>query len=409
MSHLERVVVIGASLAGLSAAEAIRSTGWEGHLVVVDGESELPSDRPPLSKQLLAGTMEPAAAAQPLASRLDELDVDLRLGRRVEGFSVEDLRMKFDNDDELSADGVVIAAGSMPRRLAGTEAMGGVHVLRTLADSLALKADLDRGPTRVVVVGAGFIGAEVAATCRGLGLEVAMVEAMAAPLANVFGGGIVGRFVADLHRGHGVEVRLGVGVSSVEAAPGEGGRVERVTLTDGTRIPADVVVAGIGVVPEVAWLEGSGVTIANGVMCDETLLAAPGVVAAGDVANWMNPLFGERMRVEHWEHAIDQGAAAGHRLMVDDEGGQSPEPYAPVPWFWSDQYDRKVQMAGRPAVGDEEVLIDGSPDEGRFAVAFRRGDRCTGVLGVNRPRIVVSARMKMVESLAWGHVVGGVS
>ena len=407
---LERIVIVGASLAGLSAADAIRSAGWDGHLVVIDSATELPSDRPPLSKQVLAGTMEPAAAVQPLTARLDELDVDLVLGRRVEGFSVDDLRLKFDNDHEISGDGVVIATGGMPRHLPGTESLAGVHVLRTLADSLAIKADFNAAPRRVAVVGAGFIGAEVAASARGLGLEVTMIDALSSPMANVFGDGMVGKYVADLHRVHGVDVRLGVGVAAIEGESGDGARVERIVMDDGSVIDADVVVVGIGVVPNIDWLEGSGLTLGNGVMCDETLLAAPGVVAAGDVANWLNPRFGERMRVEHWDHAIDQGAAAGRRLLVDVDEGEIAAPYAPVPWFWSDQYDRKIQMAGRPAATDECVLIDGSLDgpvaEAKFAVAFRRGDRCTGVLAVNRPRIVVAARMKMMESLDWSHVVG---
>ena len=415
MSDLERVVIVGASLAGLSAADAIRASGWDGHLVLIDSSPDLPSDRPPLSKQVLAGTMEPTAASQPLASHVDALDLDLRLGRRVEGFSVGDLRLKFDNDHEISGDGVVIATGATPRWMPGTEHLGGVHVVRTLADSLALKADLDAAPRRVAVVGAGFIGAEVAATCRGLGLEVTMIEAAPAPLANVFGSGIVGDFIAALHRGHGVDVRLGVGVASIEgssagAERGSRPRVERIVMADGSAIDADVVVVGIGVIPNIDWLEGSGLTLGNGVMCDETLLAAPGVVAAGDVANWPNPRFGERMRVEHWDHAIEQGAAAARRLLADaDEDAPAAEPFAPVPWFWSDQYDRKIQMAGRPAPTDELVLIDGSVEEARFAVAFRRGDRCTGVLAVNRPRIAVGARMKMLESLDWSHVVGTVS
>lgn len=405
MSDVRSVAIVGASLAGLSAAETIRGARWDGRLVVLDAEPELPCDRPPLSKQILAGTMEPAAAMHPLALRLDDLDVETWLGRRVEAFSAPKLTLTFDDGDEFAADGVVLASGGVPRRLPGTESLDGVHVLRTMADALALKADLDRGPRRVVVVGAGFIGAEVAATCRGMGLEVTMIEALASPLANVFGDGIVGRFVAALHHGHGVEVRLGVGVAAIAPGP-DGLRVASVHLSDGTRVAADVVVVGIGVVPQIDWLDRSGLTLGDGVMCDETLLAAPGVVAAGDIANWMNPRFGERMRVEHWEHAIDQGAAAGRRLLVDEAAGETTASYDTVPWFWSDQYDRKIQMAGRPAASDDEVLIDGSPDEGRFAVAFRRGDRCTGVLGVNRPRVVVGARLKMSESLAWDHVVG---
>jgi len=205
----------------------------------------------------------------------------------------------------------------------------------------------------------------------------------------------VGSFVADLHRAHGVDVRLGVGVDGLVGADG---RVSGVRLGDGTTIAAQVVVVGIGVAPSTGWLAGSGVPLGNGVTCDETCLAVPGVVAAGDVAEWFNPHFGERMRVEQWEHAIEQGAAAGRRLLAGDGPG---EPFASVPWFWSDQYDRKFQMAGRPAATDEAHVFEGSFEEQRFVVAFRRGDRCTGVLGVNRPRHVVQSRMRLAESLAW--------
>jgi NADPH-dependent 2,4-dienoyl-CoA reductase/sulfur reductase-like enzyme len=249
----------------------------------------------------------------------------------------------------------------------------------------------------VAVIGAGFIGAEVAATCRGLGLEVTLIEAAPAPMVRVLPVA-VGSFVADLHRDHGVDVRLGVGVEGLVA---DGERVRGVALADGTSVDATVVVVGIGVVPDVAWLDGSGVPVGNGVTCDETCLAAPGVAAAGDVAEWFNPHFGERMRVEQWEHAIEQGAAAGRRLLAADTDAV---PFPSVPWFWSDQYDRKLQVAGRPAATAEAHVLEGSFEDQRFVVAFRRGDRCTGVLGVNRPRHVVQARMRLTESLDWAPI-----
>jgi len=393
---VDPVVVVGASLGGLSAVDALRAGGHDGDVVVLEAADELPSDRPPLSKQVLAGTMEPAAARQPLAARLEELRADVRLGFRVESFDVATRRIRGADGTELQASGVVVATGAAPRRLPGPE-LAGVHVVRTMDDCLALKADLDRGPDRVVVVGAGFIGAEVAATCRELGLEVTLLEGAPAPMVRVLPVE-VGSFVADLHRSHGVDVRLGVGVDGLEA---DGDRVSGVRLADGTLVPAQVVVVGIGVVPSTDWLTDSGVPLGNGVTCDETCLAAPGVVAAGDVAEWLNPHFGERMRVEQWEHAIEQGAAAGRRLLAGDGPG---EPFASVPWFWSDQYDRKLQMAGRPSATDEVHVLEGSFAEQRFAVAFRRGDRCTGVLGVNRPRHVVQARMRLVESLDWAPI-----
>ena len=201
-----------------------------------------------------------------------------------------------------------------------------------------------------------------------------------------------------MHREEGVDVRLGVGVDGLSS---EAGRVTGVRMADGSTVDAEVVVVGIGVVPNIGWLDGSGLAVANGVVCDETMLAAPGVVAAGDVAFWPNSHFGESMRVEHWEHAIEQGAHAGRRLMAGDSGGDA---YAAIPWFWSDQYGCKIQMAGRPAADDECVLVEGGFEERRFVTLFRRGDRCTGVLGVSRPRHVMQGRMKLVESLDWAPV-----
>ena len=391
------IVVVGASLAGLSAVEALRDGGHPGPVVVVDPSPTLPSDRPPLSKQVLAGDWEPERATQPLAARLAELDVDLRLGLSATALDAGSRTLTLSDGSQVGASGIVLAMGASARHLPG-DPLAGVHVVRTMEDCLALRADLDAVPSRVVVIGAGFIGAEVAATCRGRGLEVTMIEAAPVPLGRVLPG-TIGGFITDLHREHGVDVRLGVGVDGLEA-DGDG-RVRAVRMADGTEIPAQVVVIGIGVVPNTAWLEGSGLDLDNGVVCDETCLAAPGITAAGDVARWPNPHYGEVMRVEHWEHAIEQGEAAGRRLLAGDGPG---EPFGAVPWFWSDQYDRKIQMAGRPGPGDELAIVDGSVEERRFVATFRRGERCTAVLGVNRPRLVIQARMKLTESLDWAPV-----
>jgi NADPH-dependent 2,4-dienoyl-CoA reductase/sulfur reductase-like enzyme len=199
---------------------------------------------------------------------------------------------------------------------------------------------------------------------------------------------------AEIHRDHGVDLRLGVGVAGLRGDE----RVEGVELADGAVIDADVVVAGIGVTPNTEWLDGSGLLVADGVVCDETCLAAPGVVAAGDVARWPNRRFGVDMRVEHWDNALDQGAAAARRLLAAPDGG---EPYAPVPWFWSDQYDRKIQLAGRPAPGDEVRVVQGSVDERRFVTLYGRAGRLVGVLGMNRPRHVMQFRTKIEEGVSW--------
>ncbi len=410
------LLVVGASLAGLTATETLRNGGYDGDLIVVDPSPQLPPDRPPLSKQVLAGEWESDRATHRSAMRLPELDVELRLGVAATSMAAAPAAangsngsgtagtrtVQLSDGSSVDAAGIVLATGASPRRLPDEPAHG-VHVLRTLEDCLALRADLEGEPDRVVVIGAGFIGAEVAATCRGRGLQVTMIEAAPAPLGRVLPGEL-GAFISELHREHGVDVRLGVGVDGLEAD--DRGRVRSVRMADGSVVDASVVVVGIGVAPSVDWLAGSGLTLDDGVRCDESCLAAPRIVAAGDVASWPNPRFGEVMRVEQWENAIEQGEHAARRLLAELDLGEHPGAFAPVPWFWSDQYDRKIQMAGRPSGSDQVVIVEGSIEERRFVALFRRDDRCTAVLGVNRPRHVMQARMKMVESLDWAPVAG---
>jgi 3-phenylpropionate/trans-cinnamate dioxygenase ferredoxin reductase subunit len=388
---MKDVVIVGGSLAGARAAETLREEGFDGSIRVVGEESRRPYDRPPLSKQVLTGEWDADRATIPVA--VDGLDVEWVLGRSAVGVDVAARRLGLDGGEQLPFDGLVIATGARPRRLPGTEGLAGVHVLRTLDDSLRLRADLDATPNRVVVIGAGFIGAEVAATCRERGLPVTMIEALPVPLVRALGEEM-GAACADIHRDHDVDLRLGVGVSRLRGSD----RVEAVELDDGSVIEAEVVVVGIGVVPNTEWLADSGLTIGDGVICDETCLAAPGIVAAGDVARWPNRRFGVDMRVEHWDNALDQGAAAARRLLASDE---TAEPYAPVPWFWSDQYDRKIQLAGRPGADDEVRVVAGSVEERRFVAFYGRAGRLVGVLGMNRPRHVMQYRMKIEEGIGW--------
>ncbi|OWY60540.1 hypothetical protein B7486_68625, partial [cyanobacterium TDX16] len=239
---------------------------------------------------------------------------------------------------------------------------------------------------RVVVVGAGFIGSEVAATCREAGVEVTVLEAAPVPLERALGAEM-GAILGGLHVQHGVDLRLSTGVAGIEGVD----HVERVRLSDGSAVDADCVVVGIGVVPNTAWLEGSGLEVDNGVVCDETCLAAPRVVAAGDVARWQHPRWGS-LRVEHWENAQEQAEHAARTLLAHGRG-EAGEPYAPIPWFWSDQYDRKIQVAGHPSPGDEVRVVDGSTEEQRLVALYGDGEQLTAVLGVNRPRLVVQYRM----------------
>ena len=399
------IVVVGGSLAGLRAADELRNRGFDGAIVVVGDEVHAPYDRPPLSKQVLAGRWDPDRCALEVGTDdgLDALDLDWRLGAEAKGLDLAAGQVVLADGERLAFDGLVIATGATPRRLPGTGDLAGVHTLRTLDDCLAVRAELDAGAGRVVVVGAGFIGAEVAATCRSRGHDVTLLEALPVPLGQALGDEM-GAVLADIHRDHGVDVRLGTAVAGLDGT--DDGRVARVRLADGGVIDADLVVVGIGVVPNTGWLEGSGLTLDDGVVCDATTLAAPGVVAAGDVARWPSWRFGTLMRVEHWDNAIAMGEHAARRLLAWIEGGDGgesgqPEVYDPVPWFWSDQYDRKIQLSGLSAGADEVRVVDGSTAERRFVALYRRGDRLVGALAMNRPRPLLTYQRLIERGATW--------
>jgi 3-phenylpropionate/trans-cinnamate dioxygenase ferredoxin reductase subunit len=393
---LDSIVVVGGSLAGIRCAEALRAQGFAGRLSLVGAEARLPYDRPPLSKEVLRGARDEASLALVKPDALAALALDLRLGRAAESLDLAGRAVVLAGGERLRFDGLVIATGATPRSLPAPP-LAGIHVLRTLDDCLRLRAELERAP-RVAVVGAGFIGAEVAATCRARGLEVTLLEALPAPLAAAVPRAI-GDTLAAVHRDAGVTLRCGVQVAGFEG----GARVEGVRLADAKLVPADVVVVGIGVRPETRWLEGSGLALRDGVVCDESLAAgAPDVVAAGDVARWTNPLFGESMRVEHWTNAVEQAAAAAERLLA---GPAAAKPFAPVPFVWSDQYDRKIQMAGRVGAQDEMEVVHGTLAERRFVALFGRAGRLVGALAVNRPRQLVAARRQIREGVGFAEAV----
>jgi NADPH-dependent 2,4-dienoyl-CoA reductase/sulfur reductase-like enzyme len=383
------VVVVGASLAGLRAAEEARHEGHTGPIIVLGDEIHAPYDRPPLSKQLLAGTWDVARIHHHAPDVLDTLGLEFRLGRRATGLDLDARTVRTDDGDVLHFDGLIVATGAAARPLPGTEGQPAVHTLRTLDDCLAIRHTLVSAGdgARVVVIGAGFIGSEVAATCRGLGAEVTVVEALPTPLGRVLGDEM-GEACAGLHRAAGVTVRTGVGVDGVTSTPGADPPAV-VHLGDGTDLDADLVVVGIGVVPATSWLEDSGLTLDNGVVCNETLFAADGVVAAGDVARWTHVGLGEQLRVEHWTNAAEGGAAAARNLLA---GSSAAVPYAPVPFFWSDQYTTKIQVIGLPGPDDEVVVVEGSVEEGKLVALYRRGDRLRAALAFSRPRHLMAYR-----------------
>lgn len=392
MAGLECVVVVGGSLAGIRSAEALRRGGFEGRLVLVGAEGERPYDRPPLSKEVLRGDRGPEKIALTRPEAFDALDLDLRLGTRAEALQPRERRVRLAGGESIAYDGLVIATGSRARELPGTPPLAGIHTLRSLEDCLAIRAALEGG-ARVAVVGAGFIGAEVAATCRRRGLDVTMVEALPSPMARVLNPRI-GAVCAQAHRDEGVDVRLGVGVDGFEG----GDRVEALRLADGSRVKADLVVVGIGAAPETAWLESSGLALDDGVVCDaRCATSAPGVVAAGDVARWEHPVYGESIRLEHWTNAVEQAEAAAARLLA----GEGAEPYAPVPFVWSDQYDLKIQSAGRIRPDDEMAVVHGSLEERRFVALFGRKGRLEGALAINRVRQLMGYRRMMREGATW--------
>ncbi len=373
---LRHVAVVGASHAGVRAAETLRREGFDGRVTVVGAEARRPYQRPPLSKQLLTGTLDEGR----IALRLDDaLEYELRLGVHARQLRLGDRTLVLsgpDGDEELQADAVVLACGATPRALPG-RALDGVFTLRTLDDALGIRAALDHDP-RVVIVGAGVLGSELAASCRARELDVTVVDLLGTPMDQAFGPQL-GEVCTGLHRDHGTALRLGTGVAELLGD----GRVTGVRLDGGETLAADVVIVGVGVTPTTGWLEGSGLTLDNGVVCDETCAAVgvENVVAAGDVARWHHRRVGGPVRVEHWNNAGSQGAAAARTLL-----GRSTRPYDDVPFFWSDQYDVKFQMLGIPHRDDEFRIVEGSAGDRKFVGAYGRDGRTAAVLAANSQR-----------------------
>ncbi|MGY1785946.1 NAD(P)/FAD-dependent oxidoreductase [Geodermatophilus sp. SYSU D00698] len=382
------VAVVGASLAGLSAARALREQSYDGRIVVIGDEVHAPYDRPPLSKEFLAGTasLDDIALGGP-----DDEDLGLEWRLRTTAVGLDRLgrSVLLADGSEVRADGVVLATGARARHLPGSRRLDGVHVLRSLDDAIALREDLAAGG-RLVVIGAGFIGAEVASTARTLGLDVTVVETQPVPLARPLGTEM-GAVCAGLHADHGTRLLVGTGVAALVGT----GRVEAVELTDGTRLPADVVVVGIGAVPNTEWLAGSGVALGNGVLTDARgATDVPGVVAVGDCAATWSVAAERHVRTEHWTHALEQPATATATLL----GTQGPAP-TPVPYFWSDQYGARIQFAGWRREGDVARVVEGSCADRSFLVVYERDGHPVAVLGMNKPRPFTRWRRQLRSSV----------
>jgi NADPH-dependent 2,4-dienoyl-CoA reductase/sulfur reductase-like enzyme len=409
------IVIVGASLAGLRAAQAIRTAGHEGPVVVVGDEPHLPYTRPPLSKELLAGEHEPEQCALPSA----KVDVEWRLGARAVGLDLAQRELLVvpaeaggsdmaggdavaarGHAERLPYDKLLIATGARARHWPGA-LPDGVRMLRGLDDALALREAFAARP-RLAVVGAGFIGCEVAATARKRGLDVTLIDIADQPMTAL--GPVVGARCADLHRERGVDLRLGTGIEGFEGA----GRLEAVRLADGSRIAADLAVLALGAIPNTDWLADSGLELQPGVVCDATLAArdAEDVFAAGDAAAWPHPMAdGGTIRIEHWTNAAEQGAAAARNLLADPA---ERKPYEAVPYFWSDQYETKIQSVGLPARAQRVTVLEATAEGDKLVLGGERDGRLIAAIAFNAPRRLMFYRQRLGAMPAFDEVVAAV-
>jgi len=385
------IVIVGGGLAAARTAEQLRRSEYTGPVTIVSDEVHLPYDRPPLSKEVLRKEVDDTALKP--REWYDENDVTLQLGSAATGLDTREQTVTLADGTVFGYDELVIATGLVPRRIPAFPDLEGIRVLRSFDESMALRQHA-AAARHAVVVGAGFIGCEVAASLRGVGVDVVLVEPQPQPLAAVLGEQI-GELVARLHRDEGVDVRLGVGVAEVR---GEG-HVDTVVLTDGTELPADLVVVGIGSRPATEWLEGSGIEVDNGVLCDEAgRTSAPNVWALGDVASWRDPM-GHQARVEHWSNVADQA-----RVVVPAMLGQDVPAITVVPYFWSDQYDVKIQCLGEPHATDIVHLVE---DDGRkFLAYYERDGVLVGVVGGGLPGKVMKVRAKIAAGVPISEMLG---
>lgn len=385
------VVIVGGGLAAARTAEQLRRADYTGAITIVSDENHLPYDRPPLSKEVLRAETDDVTL-KPAEFYADN-DIAVLLGNGARSVDTVAKSLTLADGTTLGYDELVIATGLVPKRIPSFPDLPGIHVLRSLDESRALRSEA-READRAVVVGAGFIGCEVAASLRTLDVNVTLVEPQPAPLASVLGEQI-GGLITRLHQAEGIDVRCGVGVAEVSGDD----RVRKVTLTDGSELDADLVIVGIGSKPATDWLEDSGITIDNGVVCDEVgRTTAPHVWAIGDVASWLDVVAGQ-VRVEHWSNVADQA-----RAMVPAMLGHEASAAVTVPYFWSDQYDVKIQCLGEPEATDTVHIVE---DDGRkFLAYYERDGVVVGVVGGGMPGKVMKTRAKIAAGAPIGDVLG---
>ncbi|MER6128478.1 FAD-dependent oxidoreductase [Streptomyces sp. NPDC001795] len=391
MTGLNEIVVVGAGAAGATTAETLRRQGYEGRLTLVGAESHPPYDRPPLSKQILSGRWEPDRIRLRGPDAYDRLGIDLRLGTAAVRLHRTGRAVELADGTRLHADAVVVATGVRPRRLPGADGLTGVHVLRTLDDALALRAALASGP-RLVVAGAGLLGTEAAVAARGLGADVTLVGTGPVVLLDLIGPQAAG-LVAAVHRDLGLRFRQG----RVTGVEGKGGAVTGVRLADGTLLPADVVLVAVGSLTNTEWLQGSGVRVDDGVVCDALCAAEPGVWAAGDVASRPDMRTGRRQRLEHRTHATEQAVTVARNLLA----GTGARPFAALPYFWTDQHDLKIQVFGEVGGADRCHILEGSPAERKFTAVHCVDGRVRGAIAVNLPRAAQQLRPLVESGAPW--------
>lgn len=388
MTTPRSVLVVGASAAGLATAESLRRKGYRGALTLLGAERHLPYDRPPLSKQVLSGAWDPERTRLRPRDALAALDAEILLGDPAVALDAATRTVTTAAGRTLRADAVVLATGVRPRSLPGSERLRGVHTLRTLDDSLALRGDL-LAAARAVVVGDGVLGAEIAATASALGVAVTLVGPQPALMAAQLGPLAAG-LLGTVHAEHGIRLLLGTAVDELVEHQG---RATGVRLEGGEVLPADVVVVAVGSVPMTGWLEGSGLVLDDGVVCDSRCRAsAAGVYAVGDVARWHHEALGAMLRLENRTNAAEQANAVAGTILGEDR------PYTPVPYFWTDQFDARIQIHGLLGPDADVTCVEGSTDDRRFVALHRRNGKPTGLLGWNMPKQTRLHRQTLIDA-----------